>query len=325
MAILKAVSTLLMMLFSCAALAKWHVQEAKAMGTLIRMEVWSDAEMRKVDSIFDQALAEIERLESMLSTYRDSSDISVVNQNAGLKAVKVNDEFHYLLERSIAFSDMSQGAFDITYASVGHQYSFRDGYKPSDTFISSHLSLVGYRLIKLKPTGGVYLPQKGMKIDLGGIAKGYAVDQVTKLWQARGVSHAAITAGGDTRFIGDKRGSLWNVGIRHPRNPNKTLMTLPVSDLAISTSGDYERFFDDDSGRVHHILQPSTGKPATGLSSVSIIAPESMTADALATSVFVLGTKQGLALINSLNDVSAIIVDHQQMIHLSKDLVELNQ
>ena len=162
----------------------------------------------------------------------------------------------------------------------------------------------------------------GLMLDLGGIAKGYAVDQGVRVLQQAGIRHARLSAGGDMRLLGDRRGRPWMVGVRDPRHEDKQAVVIPLSDTAISTSGDYERFFIDDRGqRVHHILSPSTGRPAGEVQSVTIVGDDAMTTDGLSTAVFVLGASKGLELINELEGIDAVIIDENRRMHYSQGLM----
>jgi thiamine biosynthesis lipoprotein len=161
-----------------------------------------------------------------------------------------------------------------------------------------------------------------VRLDLGGIAKGYAVDRGIDILKSFGIRHARLSAGGDMRLLGDKQGKPWIVGVRDPRSEDRNALVMPLSDVAVSTSGDYERFFFDDAGkRVHHILSPATGKPAKGVQSVTILGPDALTTDGLSTAVFVLGSAKGLELINRLDGIDAVIIDELRQVHYSDGLM----
>lgn len=224
-----------------------------------------------------------------------------------------------LLQRSAHYFSLTDGAFDITFASAGALYDYRNAKAPDDEQLAVARKFIGFRQVVL--TGNsVAFTRDGVRIDLGGIAKGYAIDRAIALLRERGIDHAYVSLGGDSYVLGDRRGRDWQVGIRHPRDETGVALRLPVSDIAVSTSGDYERFFVRDGERFHHILNPASGKASKGLVSVTILAPRGMDADALSTSVFVLGKEKGLALINNLDDISAILIDEHGKVFYSNDL-----
>lgn len=217
---------------------------------------------------------------------------------------------------------MSGGAFDITFASIGRYYDYRNKLTPSEQQREDLLPAINYRLIHLDTQRNtLWFEHPKLYIDLGGIAKGYAVDKAIAIVQSFGVKHASITAGGDSRVIGDKFGRPWLIGIKNPR-ADAVAITLPLEDVAVSTSGDYERYFIDDKGeRVHHIINPRTGKSTSGVNSVTIIGPQGFDTDPLSTTVFVLGEEKGLALINSLPGFDAVIINSSGKVSYSQGLM----
>jgi thiamine biosynthesis lipoprotein len=217
---------------------------------------------------------------------------------------------------------MSDGAFDVTYASVGYLYDYRRHERPTEQQIHTALAAVDWRQVQVDPAERtIRFLRPGMRIDLGGIAKGYAVDRCTEMLRAMGIEHAMVNAGGDTRLLGDRRGKPWIVGVRDPRSDGRMVTRLPLENEAISTSGDYERYFEEDGVRYHHILVPGTGKAAREVRSVSIIGPDATTTDGLSTTVFVLGVRRGLALVERLPGIEAVIVDEDGRIFHSQGLV----
>jgi FAD:protein FMN transferase len=301
-------------------LGGWFSEQASIMGTRISVEVWHNDES-VAEAAIDDVMSEFRRLDQALSPYIETSELYRVNQLAAKQPVAISKEFFDLIAKSLTFSELTHGAFDITFASVGYQYDYRKGVKPSDQAIADALSLINYRLIKLDTTKqSVSFEREGVRIDLGGIAKGYAVDRGIELLSQQGIEHALITAGGDSRLLGDHRGRPWHIGIQAPRDKGALAAVLPLSETAISTSGDYERYFVQDGVRYHHIISPKTGRSAGQLRSVTILGPNATRTDALSTSVFVLGLKQGLALINRLDDVEAVIIDNQDTMHTSQGL-----
>ncbi|WMS87433.1 FAD:protein FMN transferase [Pleionea litopenaei] len=304
--------------------AQWYSHSFEVMGTSAKVELWSDSPS-KAETLIKQVEVEMERINQLMSPYISSSELSKINAAAGADPLIISKELLKLIERSIAFSELSHGAFDITFASVGYKYIYRDGVAPSQLFIDEHKNLINYHSIKLdQQRSTILLEKQGMKIDLGGIAKGYAVDQCIDIIRQAGIQHAFVQAGGDSRVLGDKRGRLWTIGIRHPRQEAGVITQLPLANVAISTSGDYERFFIENGERVHHIIDPQTGRSSNKSVSVTIIANDSLTADALSTTVFILGAKKGLELIESMPEVSAIIIDAQGKFHYSSDFLAAN-
>jgi thiamine biosynthesis lipoprotein len=313
-------SLLLTASISTPSAAAWFSQQAAIMGTRISIEVWHEDETSAQQAI-EAALAEFHRLDQALSPYIESSELYRVNREAATKPVTVSREFFDLLKRSLAFSRLTEGAFDITFASIGYQYDYRKGLKPSDQTITNTLPLINYRLITLNAESlSVAFGRQGVRIDLGGIAKGYAVDRGIETLQQRSIEHALISAGGDSRLLGDHRGRPWHIGIQAPRKKGDLAAVLPLSETAISTSGDYERYFEQNGVRYHHIISPKTGRSADELRSVTILGPNATRTDALSTSVFVLGLEKGLALIDRLDDVEAVIIDSQGVMHMSKGM-----
>ncbi len=310
----------ILLFLTVSAQAKWHKEVFTVMGTKAQVEFWEPNEV-KGRRLIKEVIAEMNRIDQLMSPYIKTSELYQVNQKAGEGWVGISKELFLLLEQSNHYSRITNGAFDITYASVGYQYNYRDEKAPSDAFIEQQKSLINYQSIELnKQKLSVRFKKPGIKIDLGGIAKGHAVDTSIEILKNNGITHAFVKAGGDSRLLGDKRGRLWTIGIRHPRKDGEVLTQVPLENVAISTSGDYERFFIRDGERIHHILDPKTGRSSNNSISVSIIANDSTTADALSTSVFVMGPVEGLELINQLEDISAIIIDKKGKFHYSKDL-----
>jgi len=314
---------LLAAVYPLALQAEWHSRQAAIMGTKIAVQVWHEDEVIAQHAI-DAVLGEFHRLDQALSPYIESSELSQVNLRAAHQPVVISPEFFDLLADSLNYSKLTQGAFDITFASVGYQYDYRKGLKPSDEAVARSLPLINYRLLKLDPNKySISFEREGVRIDLGGIAKGYAVDRAIEILRQSGIEHGLVTAGGDSRLLGDHMGRPWHIGIQAPRNSKAMAAVLPLSDSAISTSGDYERYFEADGVRYHHIISPKTGRSAGELQSVTILGPNATRTDALSTSVFVLGLKEGIALIDRLEDVEAVIIDNQGKMHTSKGLEHL--
>lgn len=312
--------SLFLVLHSSDINAKWHSKVFNVMGTQAKVEFW-EPDPDKGKQLVQDVVDEMNRIDQLMSPYIESSELFRINKKASHHPVKVSAELYDLIARSIKYSEMTQGAFDITFVSVGYRYNYREQQAPSKSFINKAKSLIDYHAIQLDPEARtVAFKKEGTRIDLGGIAKGHAVDTSINILKSNGISNAFIKAGGDSRLLGDKRGRLWTIGIQHPRKEGDVLTQVPLENVAISTSGDYERFFIRDGERIHHILDPKTGLSSKESISVSIIANDATTADALSTSVFVMGPERGLELINQLEDVSAIIVDKKGKFHYSRDL-----
>jgi thiamine biosynthesis lipoprotein len=299
----------------------WLHQDADVMGTRITVELFHPDPAIARQGV-DGVIAEMQRIDRGMSPWIDSSELSLLNREAAQHPVEVSPELFDLIKRSLYFSDLSHGAFDITFASVGFLYDYRAGIRPDRDARERATALINYHNLQLDAEHHtVAYAQPGVRIDLGGIAKGHAVDRCISLLRALGISQALVTAGGDSRVMGERWGRPWNIGIRDPDDADKLVAVIPLHDIAISTSGDYQRFFEDDGVRYHHIIDPSSGDSARELRSVTIIGPDATTTDALSTSVFVLGTEQGLALINRLSGIDAILVDARGRLHYSDELL----
>ncbi len=299
------------------------------MGTVVTITVVSDYRLKAEESI-DAAFSEIRRLEGMMSIFKEDSDISLINHSAYKRHITVSREVIELLSKANTISRVTDGAFDITTGKLSMLWGFssdiniekNDPHLPSDAEIKKALPFVmAEGIITNERERTVYLKKKGIIIDTGGIAKGYAADAALAVLKSNGITDAIVAVAGDVRVSGKRQDKkLWRVGVRHPRKEGKILATLELTDRAISTSGDYERFFIKDGIRYHHILDPRTGYPAGECQSVTIIADDAVTADALATGVFVLGPEKGMKLIESMKGVEGIIVDKNGRVHLSSSL-----
>jgi thiamine biosynthesis lipoprotein len=294
------------------------------MGTIVDMKVWTtdDAGAR---AAMDKAFAEIGRLEGLMTTWREDSDVSRVNAAAGVAPVEVSRETFECIRRSLEFSRLSGGAFDITFYALKGLWKFdedREAKLPDPKEVRRRIALIDWRKVKLdEKKRTVFLQKKGMRINLGGIAKGYAVDRAAAVIRAAGFHDSIVQAGGDLMLSGSKSGRPWQAGIRDPRAERDTYFAIaPVQDHAFSTAGDYERFFFVDGKRYHHIIDPKTGYPATAARSVTIWAKDALTADGLDDAVLILGPTKGLALIESIPDAGAVIVDAHNQVHVSKRL-----
>lgn len=292
------------------------------MGTEVSVRLWhDDAETGR--QLVERVFTEARRIDLLMSTYIEDSRISDINRRAANEPVVAGDELMFLLRRSLEISRLTGGAFDITYESVGQHYDFRNRERPEVAVVDAEKELIDFRLLSLDDASGtVFFKAKGVRINLGGIAKGYVVECGVAVLRNAGVQYAVVTAGGDSRLLGDRRGQPWMVGIRDPRVDGEVAMTVPLADEAISTSGDYERFFDEDGVRYHHIISPSTGNPASGVHSATVIGPDAVWTDALSTSVFVMGVEQGLGMIATLPEYESIVIDDDGRIWFSDGLMQ---
>lgn len=304
---------LALVLFSLPVAAEWFTEEQKKMGTRVEVQLWSDDE-EEARELLARAMAEFDRVEALMSTYIESSEMSRINREAFAEPQVVSAELFRLLERALELSDQTEGSFDISYDSIGYLYDFRERRKPDPLTIAERLDSIDYRSIQLdQARTSVRFLQPGMRINLGGIAKGYAVEKVIELLEQSGVGSAMAMAGGDTRILGDRLGKPWIVGIRDPNDGEAIFTRLALTDEAISTSGDYERFFIEDGNRYHHILNPADGKPVEGVRSVTVIGPDATMTDGLSTSVFVLGPQAGLELIGSMPGYEAVVITDTEL------------
>jgi thiamine biosynthesis lipoprotein len=269
------------------------------------------------------AIDEIKRIENLISSWKESSQTSSINKNAGIAPVKISEELFGLIQRALQISKLTDGAFDISYASMDKLWKY-DGsmtQMPSKEAIKKSVAKVGYKNIIIDPKNNtVFLKNKGMKIGFGAIGKGYAADKAKKLLISNGVSGGIINASGDINSWGSKpNGSSWQVAITNPLDKNKAFAMLPIKD-AVVTSGNYEKYVTFNSRRFSHIIDPRSGYPAQGIISVTVFAPKAELADALATSVFVMGVQTGIDRINQLKAIECIIITDTGSIITSNNL-----
>jgi FAD:protein FMN transferase len=292
------------------------------MGTHIYVELWAEDDDRaRGEQAIDAVMDEMRHIDETMSVYKPTSEVSRVNALAAQQPVKISPELFGLLRTAIEYSRITEGAFDITYASVGYMYDFRARTRPSEQQIQAALPAINYRHLLLDAASStVRFSQPGVRIDLGGIAKGFAVDRGIEILQARGFTHALVNAGGDSRVIGDRFGKPWVIGIRHPDHPGQVVTRLPLTDAAFSTSGDYERYFDEDGVRYHHIIDPHTGHSASKVRSATVIAATATRTDGLSKTAFVLGPEAAMRIYNSLGDVDAVLITPDGRVLYSKGL-----
>ena len=302
--------------------------EASAMGTRLNFVAFTTSKVDEAGtrSAIARAIAEIRRLEALMTTWRDDSEIARINQSAGRTPVKVGAETARVIDESLWISEKSGGVFDITFEVMHGLWRFdqdADPRPPRAEEVAARRKLIDYRhIVRDKEEGTVFLDKAGVKISLGGIAKGFAIDRAAAMLIAEGVEDFLAQAGGDLLAHGKKAdGSPWIAGVRDPRGAAGAYFAeMPVVDHAFSTAGDYERSYIVDGKRYHHIIDPRTGYPATASRSVTIWAKDALTADALDDAVFILGPKRGLELVESIDDAGAIVVDAENQVWISRRL-----
>lgn len=290
------------------ARAAWveHVEDG-IMGTRITVELWAE-DAAQGQAAISAVLGEMRRIDSAMSTYKPDSEVSRVNALAAQRPVAITTELFELLAEAIEYSRLTRGAFDITYASVGYMYDYRRARQPSADEIAAALPGIDYRHLVLDADARtVSFARPGVRIDLGGIGKGHAVDRAIAVLREMGVERALVSAGGDSRIIGDRFGAPWVVGIRHP-DSQEVIARIPLEDVALSTSGDYERYFEAGGERHHHILDPRTGRAASQVRSATILASTATRTDGLSKTAFILGPEAAIELYNALEDVEAILI-----------------
>lgn len=309
------------------------------MGTAVQIRVFvdepeathSDEKEAAVGAHIEAAFAEIRRLEALMTTWRAESDVSRINAQAGKAAVKVAPEVLDVIERSLYFARVSGGAFDISYYALKGLWRFDEDLSPTlpdPAEVRRRLPLINWRQILVdRSQSTVRLGKPGMAINLGGIGKGYAVDAAVRVLKQAGLKSGVVQAGGDLMIFGSKGGQPFMAGVRDPRSPDPSdyFAVCPIVDHAFSTAGDYERAFiyAKDKKRYHHILDPRTGYPARAARSVTVYAKDATVADGLDDAILILGVKRGLALIDSIPEAGAIIVDDQNKVHVSSRLQKL--
>lgn len=305
----------------------WCRREEAVMGTAITVELWADDPVVGQAAV-DAVMAEMHRIDAAMSPHKPESELSRINRDAGRGPVPLSDEMTRLLARALELSRLSGGAFDISYASAGRLYDYRAGIAPGDAELAEARAAIGWQHLELDLAARTLrFGRPGMRIDLGGFAKGHAVDNAVAILRGLGIGHAMVSAGGDSHLLGDRRGRPWMIAIRDPRkrlgDKGEAIAVLPLVDVAISTSGDYERYFiEKNSGvRHHHLLDPRTGRSPAHVRSVTVLADDGLTTEALSKTVFVLGAERGLALIETLPGVDAVVVDAAGRLHYSSGLL----
>ena len=315
---------LLCLLVSCGPGEKRLYKETRAsMYTIVEITVSSDSQ-QKAKTAIDNAFGELERLAKLLNFYAEDSEISAVNRNAGNKPVRVSPETVEIIEKALYVSENTGGAFDITVGPLVRLWDFQKKIIPDRAIVKEKLKLVGYKHIVIdKEASTVFLKTKGIQIDLGGIIKGFAADKAVEILKQQGIKAGIVAIAGDIKTFGIRPdGGLWKVGIQNPRqqtDKDEITATIAMTDMAISTSGDYERYFIIDGKRYHHILNPKTGYPADECRSVSIIAKDGSITDPFSTGIFILGAEKGIKLLEEMG-IDGIIVDKNGKIHTTPNL-----
>ncbi|MBL3657901.1 FAD:protein FMN transferase [Fulvivirga sediminis] len=300
-----------------------HKKVLKLMGSRFEITAVSDDEALAWQSI-DACIEEITRIEKVISSWDERSQTAAINRNAGIKSVIVDPELFNLIVRAKKISNLTDGAFDVSYASVDKIWKFDGSMQglPSAEEVAASVAKIDYHNIILNAEDhSVFLKEKGMKIGFGAIGKGYAANKGREIMKAMGITSGIVNASGDLLTWGKEAdGSEWSIGIADPKNKRSVMAWLAVGEMAVVTSGNYEKFIEVDGKRYSHIIDPRTGYPVQGLKSVTIICPDAELSDALATSVFVLGKEKGMALINQLNGIECFLVDDKDELSYSKNL-----
>ncbi len=303
-----------------------YTRTLKLMGSRFDITVVANNEAEGNEYI-DLAVSEISRIEKMISSWDSLSETSTIIRNAGIKAVEVDKELFDLISRAIKISELTDGAFDISYASMDRIWKFDGTMKklPTEEEVATSVAKVGYKNIILNTSEQtVFLKNKGMRIGFGALGKGYAADKTKQLLISKGVNAGIINASGDLTTWGKQPdGTSWMIGITNPLNDNKVFSWFPLDNNAVVTSGNYEKFAVLNGKRYSHIIDPRTGWPASGLTSVTIFAPKAELADALATSVFVMGRETGIDFVNQLPGIECVMVDENGKIYKSEN-IQLN-
>lgn len=320
---IRLIQYLLVLIVSSSSAQIVHSKKTFMLGSPFEMTVVA-TDTIQANQYISQAIEEVKRIEHLISDWIPITQISKVNQNAGIVPVKVDQEVFELIERAIKISKLTNGAFDISYASMDKIWKFDGSMKemPTEEAIKNSVAKVGYQNIILnEKESTIFLKNKGMKLGLGGIGQGYIADKVKALLIESGCKSGIVNVSGDIFAWGKQPdGKPWTVAIVNPMNKNKVFATFPLEDSAVETSGSYEKFVTFNGKRYSHIIDPRTGYPATGIVSVSVFAKTTELADALATGIFVLGIEVGLDLVNQIKGIECIIVDEKGVVHTSKNI-----
>ncbi|MBK6340264.1 MAG: FAD:protein FMN transferase [Bacteroidetes bacterium] len=301
-----------------------HQKKIKLMGNRFEISIVSD-DKNWAFEIIEEAVKEIQRIETLLTTFDENSQTNQINKFAGIKPVKIDKEVFELIERCNRISQLTQGAFDITYGSINKKlWNFDTSMTalPSQAVAKKMVQLINYKNIELNKTEtSVFLKEKGMRIGFGGIGKGYGAEKAKKIMQNNGVQSGIVNASGDLTVWGKQpNGKPWTIGIADPNNAKYHFSSLELTNTSIATSGNYEKFILIDGKKYSHTINPKTGLPIEGIKSVTLITPNAEFADAMATPISVMGIKVGLNLINQINNLEGIIIDDSDNIFTSKNI-----
>jgi thiamine biosynthesis lipoprotein len=300
-----------------------HKRTLSMLGSPFEMIVEAK-DIPEADRYIDQAVAEVSRIENLISDWIPTTPISEVNKNAGIKPVKVPKEVFDLVQRALRISELTSGAFDISYASMDKIWKFDGSMKkmPSADEIKHSVERVGYKKVILdQDNSTIFLKEEGMKLGLGGIGQGYIADKIKSLLVREGVKAGIVNISGDINTWGKQlNGEQWKIGVKNPLNKNKVFATFPLEDNAVETSGSYEKYVTFNGVRYSHIIDTRTGYPVRGVISVTVFAKSCEFADALATGLFVLGVDVGIDLVNQLPGIGCIYVDDKGKIFTSKNI-----
>ena len=293
------------------------------MGSQLTLSAWGTDEAKAIET-FERVFTEFDRLENLLSVWKDGSDVVRMNKNAGVTPVAVSDDTITVLREAAEGSVLTRGKFDITFGALSDIWRFdhdQDNIVPDRQLIETRLTRIDYRAVQVDGTARTaFISRPNMRVHLGGIGKGYAVDRAVALLRQGGFADFMIQSGGDLYVAGRNGGAPWKLAIADPRGTHEPFATLQVTNGTFSTSGDYERFFMKDGKRYHHLLDPDFGEPAGGCRSVTIVTSRAVIADVLSTGVFILGPDQGMKLIEQLPDVEGVIVTSDNQVLVSSGL-----
>jgi thiamine biosynthesis lipoprotein len=280
---------------------------------------------KKANEQIDAGIYEIQRIEKLLTTFNENSETSLINRNAGIEPVKVSQETYSIIERSLRISRLTQGAFDISYGSIDKRlWNFDTTMKalPDKETAKKMVRLINYRNIILDAENQtVFLKEKGMRIGFGGIGKGYAAERARQVMKDAGAASGIVNASGDLTTWGlQPNGKPWTIGIVNPNSTHEIFSFLDITDMAIATSGNYEKYVMINGNKYSHTIDPRTGLPVTGIKSVTIITLNAEIADAMATPVMIMGIKTGMDMINQMKDIEAIVIDDNNAVYPSNNI-----
>jgi thiamine biosynthesis lipoprotein len=301
-----------------------HKKSMRLMGNHFEITVVGNDEQWANEKI-DIGVKEIQRIEKLLTTYAEESETNLINANAGISPVKVSEEIILLIERALRISNVTQGAFDLSYGSVDKSlWNFDTTMTslPSREIAKQSVRLINYKNIIIdKDASTVFLKQQGMRIGFGGIGKGYAAEQAKNVLRAAGVESGVVNASGDLTTWGlMPDGNKWTIGIVNPEMASSVFSYMNVSGLSVATSGNYEKYIMIDGIKYSHTINPKTGLPVTGIKSVTIVSTNAEVADAMATPVMIMGIEAGLNMINQINDIEAIVIDDNNTLYATKNI-----